>query len=407
MTPGPPKRTPPTVPELDLGDGADAGHADIGHADTGHAGQRIDEGKGRVFPCEGCGADLRFHIGAQSLVCPYCGHVKEIDISEDAAVEEHDFSATLAHARELREKRRARDESSESGVAAQEVTCDSCGATVMFIGSLVSSECAFCGQPVQVDAAKQVEEILPVDGVLPFQVKREKAREYLRKWVKSRWFAPNEFKRAGVGGKFGGVYLPFWTYDSLTFSHYVGQRGEHYYVSTGSGKHKSTQRRTRWYPASGSFQRFFDDVLVVGTASLSTKLLRKLEPWPLRLCQPYDQRLIAGFLARKYDVELEQGFREAKVLIDEAIRAEVRRRIGGDTQRIHSVNSRYDAITFKHLLLPVWSLGYRYQQKTYQMVINAVTGEVQGTRPWSAWKITLAALGGLGIAGLGALLASR
>ena len=80
----------------------------------------------------------------------------------------------------------------------------------------------------------------------------------------------------------------------------------------------------------------------------------------------------------------------ARGRIDEAIRSEVRSRIGGDTQRIHDIDSRYDAITFKHLLLPVWSLGYRYRTKPHQLVINAVTGEVQGTRPYSFWKIFFA-----------------
>ena len=45
---------------------------------TAKAGQSIDEGKGRTFPCEGCGADLKFHIGQQQLKCPYCGFEKEI-----------------------------------------------------------------------------------------------------------------------------------------------------------------------------------------------------------------------------------------------------------------------------------------------------------------------------------------
>jgi hypothetical protein len=360
----------------------------------------IDEGKGRVFPCEGCGADLRFHIGEQSLACPHCGHVKVIDISADAAIEEQDFHGTLERARELRERRRSSAESAEEGAATQQISCDSCGATVQFIGSLTSTACAFCGQPVQVSEARLADEVLPVDGVLPFQVERAAAEEALRKWVKSRWFAPTRFKRAGVRGRFSGVYLPFWTYDTLTFNHYKGERGEHYYVTVGSGKNKSRQRRTRWYPASGSFQRFFDDVLVVATASLPNRLLEKLEPWPLRLCRPYDQGLIAGFLARRYDVDLDQGFRSARTLIDAAIRDEVCRRIGGDTQRIHKIDSRYDAITFKHLLLPVWSLGYRWKEKQHQVVINAVTGEVQGTRPWSFWKIFFAVLGGAGLVGI-------
>ncbi len=44
------------------------------------SGRTFDDGKGRIFPCENCGGDLEFHIGQQSLKCPWCGHVKEIVI---------------------------------------------------------------------------------------------------------------------------------------------------------------------------------------------------------------------------------------------------------------------------------------------------------------------------------------
>jgi hypothetical protein len=70
-----------------------------------------------------------------------------------------------------------------------------------------------------------------------------------------------------------------------------------------------------------------------------------------------------------------------------ALRAEALRRIGGDQQRLDRLDARYDAVTFKHLLLPLWLMSYRHREKTYRVVINAVTGQVFGERPWSAWKI--------------------
>ena len=110
--------------------------------------------------------------------------------------------------------------------------------------------------------------------------------------------------------------------------------------------------------------------------------------------------VLAGHLARTYDIELDKCFVEAKDRIDSAIHTEVQSRIGGDTQEVHSIKSRYEAITYKHLLLPVWLLAYRYHDKTYQVFINAATGEVQGERPWSIWKILgavalVAAIGGV------------
>lgn len=87
----------------------------------------------------------------------------------------------------------------------------------------------------------------------------------------------------------------------------------------------------------------------------------------------------------------------------EAIRQSVRSDIGGDTQRIHSVKTQHDDVTFKHLLLPAWLSAYRFKDKAYRFLVNARTAEVQGERLWSWVKIALAVLAAL--AALGAIIA--
>lgn len=369
-------------------------------------GQKFDDGAGRIFPCEGCGADLEFRIGDQKLACPFCGFIKEIELSEDAAVVEQDFQAMLGRLREWRkqiaQKKLDQGDAEHAGdsTTRNELRCDSCGGNVEFIGTLTSTHCPYCGSPVQLENAHKCEEHrIPVEGVLPFMVEKSSAKRNLKDWVNSRWFAPNQFRKQGADGKFNGVYLSFYTFDAMTFTSYAGQRGEYYWVEVGSGDKKRRERRTRWYPASGRFQRFFDDVLVLANTGLKKKYIKALQPWPLEKVVPFNQQMLAGHMARTYDIELDHCFDEGKERMDEAIHAEVRQRIGGDTQQVHSVNSRFDSITFKHLLLPVWLLAYRYGDKTYQVFVNAASGEVQGERPYSIWKILFAVIGGLLIAG--------
>jgi len=372
--------------------------------DTDHVHGESQDGSARNFPCESCGADLTFHIGTQSLTCPYCGHVKQLREIDDE-VAEQDYESMVRRMVALRQER---ESEGPAGTACSEVTCEACGATVRFVGTLISRECAYCGAPLQLEGVQEARDHIPVDGVLPFLVERKQARVHLKDWVQSRWFAPNDFKKRGIEGRFNGVYLPYWTFDSLTFNRYAGQRGEYYYVTVGTGKNRRRIRKTRWYPASGEFQRFFDDVLVVAGEGLPRNRLRDLEPWPLHQCIPYNDEVLAGLLARTYDVELDRGFLTAKGRMDVAIEAEVRRRIGGDTQRVHRIESAYNAITYKHLLLPVWMMAYRYGKKSYQVVVNAATGEVQGDRPYSWIKITLAALAAAAaIAGAAWLMAQQ
>ena len=375
-----------------------AEHVDIARNREPRAGNAVDDGKGRVFPCENCGADVEFNIGSQSLKCPYCGHEKKIDLDADATIQEQDFEAMVARVAEQHEADR-HDEEGQS-----EVRCSSCGGTVVFIGTLTSSACPYCGTPIQRDKIHTATHRIPVDAVLPFFVDHERARQNLAEWVRSRWFAPNAFLKQGVSGNFNGVYLPYWTFDTLTFNAYSGERGDAYYVTVGSGDKQRQERRVRWSSASGKFQRFFDDVTIPASKGLDQNRLVALEPWPFGKMIPFTQQVLAGFLARTYDISLKDGFAAAKERVDSAIASDVRRRIGGDEQRVWSIKSRYDAITFKHLLLPVWLMAYRFHNKPYRVYINAATGEVQGDRPYSWAKISLAVLCGLIVAGIIAAL---
>jgi hypothetical protein len=74
------------------------------------------------------------------------------------------------------------------------------------------------------------------------------------------------------------------------------------------------------------------------------------------------------------------------------IRDDCRHDIGGDEQRVERVNTQYSAVSFKLMLLPVWILAYLYAGKSFQVLVNAHTGEVIGQRPYSVAKIIAAIL---------------
>ena len=66
--------------------------------------------------------------------------------------------------------------------------------------------------------------------------------------------------------------------------------------------------------------------------------------------------------------------------------------VPGDTQRNLQVNANFSRQTFKHILAPVWLMTYVYSSKDYQVIINAVTGKIDGEYPKSWIKITLAVI---------------
>lgn len=359
-------------------------------SDESQPGRSIDSGKGRIFPCDRCGADLEFSIGQQSLQCPYCGSVKQIEPPADRPIVERDYLEMLERLQRLRESKST--EQDENAITQHAVRCDSCGAEVIFQGTLTSTHCPYCAVPLQRDKVHDAKTRIPVDGMLPFLVPQATAAENLRHWVRSLWWAPNEFLQQGANGQFNGVYLPYFTYDTLTYTRFAGQRGDAYYVEVGEGNNRRTERRVRWSYADGDFQRFFDDVLVIAVDKQQASLVQSLEPWPLDRLMSFTPEVLAGFFSRTYDVALESGFRQAGDRINYAISEEVRHRIGGDEQIVSSQETNYSAITYKHLLLPVWLMAYRFRGKSYQVMINATTGQVSGERPYSWVKITFATI---------------
>jgi DNA-directed RNA polymerase subunit RPC12/RpoP len=344
-----------------------------------------------TYPCPECGADLHYEPKDGFLSCRYCGHKEAIPTSADK-VEELSFEQYL-HIRP--------EQMEQLAPNALEVQCQSCGATVTFIPPQVAGQCDFCGVQI-VAQAKSADPILAPAGVLPFCITQQQASAGLRQWLQSRWFAPNALKHFAQPDSIHGVYLPFWTYDTNTMSYYTGERGQYYYTNESYSERDSQGnevtrtrrvRHTRWHSASGTVSRWFDDILIPATASLAQNRLEALEPWDLTELRPYEPAFLSGFKAQRYQVDLAQGFERVKQITAAVIQGDVCQDIGGDEQRIHNVSTHYSGITFKHLLLPVYAGAYRFNQKIYQIVVNGRTGEVQGDRPYSFWKIALFVMG--------------
>jgi len=352
------------------------------------------------FKCQQCGAKLTYEPGTSALKCGYCDFENAIPKSEDD-IQELDFHQYLLNVQD--------EEITEEKLF---IKCTSCGAESTSEADVTAQNCLFCDSEIVTTATSK--KLLKPRSLLPFKIDKKVAEQSYKDWLKSLWFAPNALKKkAKLDVAVSGVYVPHWTYDADTLSYYTGQRGVYYYVtetrtrtnSEGKQETYTTQvRKTRWYHASGTVTNDFDDVLIVASKSLPRKYARELEPWDLENLVSYKDDYLSGFKAESYQVDLEQGFELAKDVMDDEIRITIKRHIGGDEQRINSVKTQHNNISFKHILLPVWLSAYRYSQKIYRFLVNARTGEVQGERPWSWVKITAAIVTVAGLIGGGIYL---
>lgn len=336
----------------------------------------------KFFPCKQCGASLRYSIKTGSLKCPYCGFENRIE-DLDEEIREYDFNEALNAIERVKFKE----------LKEHEVKCPSCSAVFRFEENVYAGVCPYCGIFVVEDITK----LRPItaQSLIPFEVKKDKAFNIFKEWIKSLWFAPSKLKSASFEANFNGIFLPYWTYDSYTVSKYRGMRGDIYYedayvtVYREGRAYQELKRvqKIRWSSSYGTVKRHFDDVLVGASKRLSRQIIDALRPWPLQKLVPYNERYITGFESEVYQVNLDDGFDVAKYYMLQTIREDIRYDIGGDLQKITAVHTDYYDKTFKHILLPVWSASFNYGGKIYRFAINGVTGKIKGERPFSKIKI--------------------
>ena len=338
----------------------------------------------RTFPCSGCGAKLDYAPGTRTLRCESCGTENAIPES-DATVDELDFEAQL----------KALERGAET-FQQETIKCEKCGAEQQLPPNHFAAACSFCAAPVV--SKTYARRAIKPRAMVPFQVDRGRAQDEFRRWVAGLWLAPKELKRyAQSDAALSGTYLPYWTYDCHTQTQYTGEHGEDYYENEDYTTRNSAGetvtatrrvRRTRWTPASGEIGHFHDDVLVLASQSLPASLRGAAGEWSLKGLVPYQPEYVSGYRAEAYQVGLREAFPIAKQAIDAQVMSLIRQDIGGDQQRVHQVATRYEGVTFKHVLLPVWVSAYRFRNKTFRVLVNGQTGEVAGESPLSWFKVT-------------------
>jgi hypothetical protein len=338
--------------------------------------------------CPACGAQAEWNPGKQKLVCPFCGTESPYVIDrETGKVVELDLVTAL---RELPEADRGWQ------AATRSVQCQSCRAVMVFSADRVGQNCEFCGSPALVDYQEIKSPIRP-QGVLPFRVDRNKVRDDIRGWWRSKWFAPGRLARTAMVDTVHSLYIPYWTFDARVHCPWEAEAGYHYYVNVEGRDSKGNrvvrqEQRTRWEPAHGEIDHAFDDDPVPGTQGLPMDLLRQVEPFPTQEVVPYDTAFLSGHVVEHYKVVLIEAAERSQQQMHAALERLCAAQVPGDTHRNLRIFPAFSGRTFKHVLVPVWLLAYNYRAKAFQVIVNGYTGKIAGNYPISIWKVLLVLL---------------
>lgn len=340
--------------------------------------------------CPNCGAPLRFDPQSGSLFCDHCESAVTFDQSADVREREFDELVTF--------------QTIENG-AVTCYRCENCGAVSVAPRTALATKCPYCGSPVVIDDATG--SLVKPDTVIPFELTPAQAAAQLSAWRRRKFYAPHKFRKQIKEDVMRGVFLPVWTFDAETSSDYDGDVGYHRTRTVHRDGKVHTETYTEWRRVKGTLQKSFDDITVRANENVPYGYFEKLKPFPKFKYRVYNDEYLAGYIADHYTLEPLAAYRQAKEIMQKAIRRAILQKYNADEEGTIKLNMHVLKKSFKYLLVPVYVASTKYRDKIYNQYVSGVfydaknsVSRISGKSPVSVWKVVLTVLAGVGLLGL-------
>jgi predicted RNA-binding Zn-ribbon protein involved in translation (DUF1610 family) len=336
----------------------------------------------KSYACPKCGANIAYDVSAGGIACEYCGYIAKVSGTR-VGHQAEEFEFTLETVEKSKQG---------WGSERQVMHCDSCGGELSVAPGSVTSTCPFCGSN-QVNVITTSDETLRPRFLVPFKVSPQQTQQITRDWLRKGWFHPKELAGNSIIKKFLGVYLPFWTFDTNVTADWRAEVGyerktRHYNASSKSWETRTT---IEWRWEQGGIGFTVDDLLITGshTNHINHNILNQLYPFHTSDLVAYKPDFLAGWHAQAYETKLTEAWETAKTTIREQAKKDCYADIPTNHVRNFSMIADFADESWRYILLPVYITTYKYDQKSYQMMVNGQTGKVAGQKPVAWWKIWL------------------
>ncbi|MBQ0078704.1 MAG: hypothetical protein KBS66_02275 [Eubacterium sp.] len=337
------------------------------------------------YKCPTCGGALEFNIKEQKLKCPYCDSVFEIadfaDKEETKKGSGEEGAKSDAQVDGTRKDDKF-DFDTEAGSqwadgemeALNVFLCESCGGEIVGDDNLASARCPYCDS-IMVRKEKLSGALRP-DVVIPFKLEKARAKEEFKKHLLGKKLLDLKFVNENKIDEIKGVYVPFWLFD-------VSLDADMSYRCTNSSSHRSGDYmiyETAVYEVNQSGSIGFDTIPVDGSSKMADDLMESLEPFDYSEAVPFQTAYLAGYMADKYDVTVDDSIDNIKRRVRGSTGEIFRRDIPG---HFDSVDRKFSSIRLKdseakYALYPVWILTVKWHNKIYTYAMNGQTGKFVG-----------------------------
>jgi DNA-directed RNA polymerase subunit RPC12/RpoP len=324
------------------------------------------------YKCPCCGGAIEFNSDVQKMKCPYCDTEFEMEalkqLDKDLAADrEDDIQWDMGETTEW----------SNSEIEGMRLfVCKSCAGEIIGDENMAATTCPYCGNNVVVMG--NFAGGLKPDLVIPFKLNKEAAVKKMAEHLTGKKLLPKVFKEENHIEEIQGVYVPFWLYsaDVEVSGRFKGTK-----VRTWSdGKYAYTQKDH--YSITREATLSFEDVPVDASTKMADDLMDSLEPYDYKAAVPFQTAYLAGYMADKYDVSME----DSKQRSTERIKSTAASRLQGTVTGYSTItdehtNIRLNSTGAKYALLPAWILNTKWNDRNYTFAMNGQTGKFVGNLP--------------------------
>lgn len=277
-----------------------------------------------------------------------------------------------------RSDRQAEAAADGSRLSTHNFECAGCGASMSFDAGAGTLKCPFCGS-TRMEKQADARTLAP-RRVAPFVLTQQQAVAAMRQWLGRGFFRPGDLSREAAIVEMTAVYVPYWVFEARTHTFWTADTSQTPAGASGD-----------WFPLAGEHRGDYSGLLVGASGALSPHETSAIGPFDLAAAVPPEEVDLDSVIVERFGVARKYARPLARQGLERLEAREVARRyVPGRSRNVH-VNVRVEGLSSEPVLLPVWIMAYRYQDRLYRFLVNGQTGRATGQAPTSWRKILLVA----------------
>lgn len=255
-------------------------------------------------------------------------------------------------------------------------SCQSCGGEITADKTTGATTCPFCGNRVVLKG--QFEGELRPDYIIPFKLDKKAAKAAYYKHLEKKSFLPKVFSFENHIDEIVGVYVPFWLFDvdAQAYMTYNAER-----IRTWrQGNKEHTEHEYYHVDRAGGIE--FEHVPTDCSRKMDDALMEAIEPYDFKDAVPFQTPYLAGYVADRYDVNMEECMGRATNRIRQSAEDALRETVKG-YQTVTTTNRQINIMSaqYWYAMYPVWVLNTTWKGEKYTFAMNGQTGKMVGDLP--------------------------